>query len=98
MKASKFRQRWRRRSARARRRSDAGRLTVPSKPPVLTVRDLLQVLERAGFELRRQTGSHAIYRRGDGRFANIPIHTGDIPPGTLRVIMKTTGLKPEDLR
>gem|GEM_PF-5145830 len=40
--------------------------------------------------VRRQT--HAIYERDDGRFANAPTHLGDIPAGTLRNVLKTTGI------
>ena len=35
------------------------------KPPILNARTLARALQRAGFTLQRQTGSHAIYERGD---------------------------------
>lgn len=57
-----------------------------------------RALERAGFVLRRQTGSHAIYRHPSGRTANVPMHTGDIPAGTLRSILRMADLPPEQLR
>jgi len=58
----------------------------------------VRVLLRVGFVLARQSGSHAIYERSDGRFANVPMRSGDIPPGTLRMILKTTGVTAEELR
>ena len=64
----------------------------------MKVRELVRALQRAGFRLNRQTGSHAIFERDDGKFANVPIHTGDIPIGTLRNVLKTTGLSIDDVR
>ncbi len=58
----------------------------------------MRALERVGFSLERQSGSHAIYEHTDGRFANIPIHSGDIPRGTLRNILKTAKLTVDELR
>ncbi|MBC5810874.1 MAG: type II toxin-antitoxin system HicA family toxin [Candidatus Eremiobacteraeota bacterium] len=68
------------------------------KLPLLTSRELVRALRRAGFEFVRQSGSHAIYQREDGRFANVPIHDNDIPLGTLRAILKTTGISAENLK
>jgi predicted RNA binding protein YcfA (HicA-like mRNA interferase family) len=67
------------------------------KLPILKVRELVRALERAGFRLVRQSGSHAIYERDNGRFANVPTHSGDVPPGTLRNILKTTGISSDEL-
>jgi len=53
-------------------------------------RELIQVLERAGFEERRQRGSHLTMRRAsDGRRVTVPVHEGrTIPLGTLRAIVR----------
>jgi len=58
-------------------------------------------LERAGFIVLRQAGSHAILRHKSdlSRRAIVPIHGSHaIKPGTLRAILKGTGLTPENLR
>jgi predicted RNA binding protein YcfA (HicA-like mRNA interferase family) len=50
---------------------------------------VIQVLEKLGFYLVRQSGSHAIYHHSDGRWATIPIHKGkDLGKGILRKILK----------
>ena len=71
---------------------------MPRDLPVVTVLERARALERAGFVLRRQTGSHAIYRHPSGRTANVPMHTGDIPAGTLRSILRMADLPPEQFR
>jgi predicted RNA binding protein YcfA (HicA-like mRNA interferase family) len=43
--------------------------------------------------LIRQSGSHATYRHPDGRWTIVSIHPGKIiPKGTLRKIIRDTGL------
>ena len=47
-------------------------------------KEVLQKLKRAGFEERRQSGSHLVLRHPDGRQTYLPMHTGDVPTGTFR--------------
>lgn len=51
-----------------------------------------------GFELRCQSGSHAIYvRPSDGRRVVIPMHSGrDLKPKTLRGIIEDLGVSDEE--
>jgi predicted RNA binding protein YcfA (HicA-like mRNA interferase family) len=66
--------------------------------PQLPARDVIRILERHGFSLERQSGSHAVYRHPDGRWTTVPIHgKRDIGRGLLRRILKDAGLSPEDL-
>lgn len=45
-------------------------------------------MEKSGFELRRQKGSHAFYfRESDKRATVVPIHNKDIGRGLLRKIL-----------
>jgi len=60
------------------------------------VREVQRVLERLGFRLVRQKGSHAVYRHPDGRYTTVPVHRGDVPRGTLARILKDIGLSPEE--
>jgi predicted RNA binding protein YcfA (HicA-like mRNA interferase family) len=53
-------------------------------------------LERNGFMLIRQRGSHAHYRHPDGRWTTLPMHNRDLPVGTLRAIFKRAELSIED--
>jgi len=66
----------------------------------VTYRELVRHLRRLGCELRRQSkGSHEIWHNPQqNRSAVVPHHSGDIPAGTLRAILKGLGLSPDDLR
>jgi len=59
------------------------------KLPVVTGKEVARVAERLGFELRRQTGSHAVYVRAtDHARVVIPMHSGvEIKRKTLRSIV-----------
>ncbi|MHC5764708.1 MAG: type II toxin-antitoxin system HicA family toxin [Nostoc sp.] len=60
---------------------------------------LCKILERQGWELKRITGSHHIYvKEGIDVILSVPVHSNrDLPIGTLKSIMKDTGLTEEDL-
>lgn len=55
-------------------------------------REVIAGLCRAGFEIKRQSGSHIVLRHPDGRQTYVPFHTGDVPEGTLRSILKQANL------
>jgi predicted RNA binding protein YcfA (HicA-like mRNA interferase family) len=60
---------------------------------------VVNALEKAGFVVGRINGSHHIMRHLDGRRTTVPVHAGrDIRPGTLRNILRDTGLTIDDLR
>jgi predicted RNA binding protein YcfA (HicA-like mRNA interferase family) len=61
-------------------------------------REVLARLQRAGFVVRRQSGSHVVLRRQDGRQTYVAMHTGDVPTGTFRSILKQAGLTEEEFR
>jgi predicted RNA binding protein YcfA (HicA-like mRNA interferase family) len=67
--------------------------------PVVTPRQLLRALERAGFFVYRTSGSHYLLRhRNDPRRKTVvPYHAADIKPGTLRGILRQTELSVDDL-
>src|SRR5437773_2509463 len=44
--------------------------------PALTGQEVLAILHRRGFVAVRQSGSHVIVRRGDGRRTTVPVHAG----------------------
>ena len=67
------------------------------KYPVLKPRAVMRILERLGFEVVRQRGSHIQYRHPDGRCTTVPFHGGrDISPILLRQIAKDIGLTVEE--
>ena len=55
-------------------------------------------LSNLGFEFRRQAaGSHEIWSNPlTGKYTTIPKHSGDMPEGTLRAILKQAGVTTED--
>lgn len=61
--------------------------------PVLKPTEVCRLLERLGFVVVRQRGSHVQYRHPDGRGTTVPMHKGrDIAPPLLRQIAKDIGL------
>ncbi len=68
-----------------------------SRLPQVTARELLAALQRGGFVVDRIRGSHHFLQHKDdaGRRTVITLHSGDVPQGTLRDILKQTGLSRE---
>jgi predicted RNA binding protein YcfA (HicA-like mRNA interferase family) len=61
-------------------------------------REVLARLQRAGFAIKRQSGSHVVLRHGDGRQTYVAMHPGDIPSGTYRAILKQVELTDAEFR
>lgn len=61
-------------------------------------REVLARLQRAGFVIRRQSGSHVVLRHPDGRQTYVAMHTADVPTGTFRAILKQSGLTEEEFK
>lgn len=61
-------------------------------------REIIKILKRFGFEFHRQAaGSHEIwYNPITKRYTTLPNHSGDMPEGTLRAILKQAGVNPEE--
>ena len=61
-------------------------------------REIVTLLKRFGFEFYRQAaGSHEIwYNPQTSRYITIPNHTGDMPEGTLRAILKQADIGVDD--
>ncbi len=64
--------------------------------PSLSGRECLRALQKAGFYLKRQEGSHMILRR-DNPFAQVvvPDHK-EVDRGTLRAIIRQSGLSVDE--
>ncbi len=58
--------------------------------------EVLAKLERAGFEKRRQSGSHIVLRHADGRQTYVAMHCKDVPLGTLKSILRQAGITMEE--
>jgi predicted RNA binding protein YcfA (HicA-like mRNA interferase family) len=66
--------------------------------PEIDGRRLARALQRAGFTFERQSGSHALFKHGDGRLVTVPMHDRDEKTGTLASILKAAGLTADELR
>lgn len=66
--------------------------------PRVTAREITRVLERWGFSLVRQSGSHAIFKNVAGKRITVPIHPGKtLHPKALKSIIKDAELSVEEL-
>jgi predicted RNA binding protein YcfA (HicA-like mRNA interferase family) len=56
----------------------------------ITARQMLRALERDGFVLKRQSGSHRQYKHADGRRVTVSFHhsSDTFPPKTLRSMIE----------
>ncbi|MBM2824995.1 MAG: putative periplasmic or secreted lipoprotein [Dehalococcoidales bacterium] len=61
--------------------------------PALKPREVVSAFEKAGWYVHRQKGSHLImYKTGTPNMIVIPLHTHDLPRGTLRGILSDAEL------
>ncbi len=69
-----------------------------SKLPMLKAKELVRVLEKLGFHLLRQKGSHMFFQHADGRTTVVPNHPSDeLDRGLLnKIIKKDLGLSREE--
>jgi predicted RNA binding protein YcfA (HicA-like mRNA interferase family) len=70
---------------------------VNQRLPALTARDVIRALERAGFVVARQSGSHCrlVHATDPARKITVPVHSGDLKRGTLRAIIAQAGFTVE---
>jgi len=70
---------------------------MTDKLPRVSAADAVRVLEKAGFFLARQSGSHKIYRNAEGRRATVPFHSGkELHPKILKSILRDADLTIEE--
>lgn len=63
--------------------------------PAVKPKDVIRVLERAGFLFISQRGSHRKYRKSSVTLI-VPFHNDDMRSGTLRCIIGQSGLTVEE--
>jgi predicted RNA binding protein YcfA (HicA-like mRNA interferase family) len=65
--------------------------------PLLKSRELITALQKAGFAIVRQKGSHVRLQHEDGRVVTVPVHAGqDIGRGLLRKILRDAELSRDE--
>ena len=66
--------------------------------PRLTAGQIVRVLEKKGFVLSRQSGSHRIFISPAGQRVTVPFHPGTVlHPKVLKSILREADLTVEDL-
>jgi predicted RNA binding protein YcfA (HicA-like mRNA interferase family) len=71
---------------------------VTPRLPSITARELVRALQRAGYEVQRQKGSHITLRHPlTRRTTVVPMHAGDVKRPLLRMIIQQAGLTEEDM-
>ena len=66
--------------------------------PIIKSREVVKALLRGGFYIHHQTGSHArlLHRIRTELRVTVPVHSRDMPKGTLRRVIKQAGLTVEE--
>ena len=69
---------------------------MTDKLPRINAADAIRVLERAGFFLVRQSGSHKIYKNAAGKRTTVPFHSGkELHPKILKSILRDADMSVE---
>ena len=72
---------------------------MSQKLPRITAKDIIRILEKKGFVLIRQSGSHRIYRNEKGKRVTVPYHSGKIlHPKLLKSILADAEITVEEFR
>jgi predicted RNA binding protein YcfA (HicA-like mRNA interferase family) len=70
---------------------------LPKIPPI-SPNKLIKILEKEGFKVIRQKGSHVIMINSKKNRIVIPVHPGkDIKPGLIRTMLREAGINREKL-
>ena len=67
------------------------------KLPTVNSSQIIRVLERAGFHIHHQIGSHITMKHPDGKRTVVPFHRKDLKKSTLKSILNQTGIDTEQL-
>ncbi len=67
--------------------------------PRVTADEVIRVIEKVGFTLARQSGSHRIYRSSAGKRITVPYHKGKVlHPKVLASMLKDANLSREEFK
>jgi len=72
---------------------------VSEKLPRVKADKIIKVLEKLGFTLARQSGSHKIYKNSEGTRVTVPYHSGKIlHPKLLKSILRDIELSVDEFK
>ena len=63
----------------------------------LSWQDIAEALQRAGFRLERQRGSHMVFIHPEYRRVVVVPRHSELKPGTVSAILRAAGLRREDI-
>ena len=67
------------------------------KLPLLTAKELIKIINKLGYQVIRQKGSHVYLKHQDGRCTVVPLHAGkEIGRGLLKRILNETEISREE--
>lgn len=69
---------------------------MPKLSPI-SAKELIKLLEKQGFEVVHQKGSHVRLKHPDGRRTTVPMHSGEnVGVGLLRKILRDTNISRDE--
>lgn len=69
---------------------------MPKLSPI-SAKKLIKILEKQGFEVVYQKGSHVRLRHSDGRRTTVPMHSGEnVGVGLLRKILRDVNISRDE--
>lgn len=69
---------------------------MPKLSPI-SAKELIKILEKQGFEVVHQKGSHVRLKHQDGRRTTVPTHSGEnVGVGLLRKILRDTNISRDE--
>jgi len=72
---------------------------MSSKLPRVDAKHLIKVVEKLGFKLARESGSHMIYKNTEGQKLTIPYHTGKVlHPKIVKSVLKDIDIDLEEFK
>jgi len=72
---------------------------VSQRLPRVTADEVIRVIEKMGFTLARQSGSHKIYKSSTGKRVTVPYHKGKVLHlKVLASILKDANLSREEFK
>ena len=70
---------------------------MTNKLPRVSASETIRALEKAGYFLVRQSGSHRIYKNAEGKRATVPFHSGkELHPKILKSILRDADITVEE--
>ncbi len=72
---------------------------MSEKLPRVTANEMIKIVEKLGFHLSRQSGSHKIYKNDEGKRVTIAYHSGKIlHPKIIKSILVDLGISVDEFK